>query len=224
MDSTLNNTWRPKNIIIIVIITVLINTLLFMGLPALTRIANRDRDTRKDTEYMLTARETPKPHEDLKEKRLRRKELKQIPKPKMASVSQRKLDTPKFAFDTSAGGVDGLAVAMMSTEGMDIDMDDFAFSLKDVDSPPRAIRTPPVNYPFAAKSKGLEGRVLVRIRVGVDGKATNIKAIRAEPPEVLEDFREEAEKAVARYRFEPARIGGEAVPVWALQPIAFELD
>lgn len=223
MDSTLYNAWRPKNIVIIVILTVVINAILFMGLPALTRIADRDRDTKADTQYMITAREEPKPPEDPKEKKLRRKELKQIPKPKMASASQQKLDAPKFAFDTGAGGVDGLAVAMMSTEGMDIKMDDFAFSLTDVDVPPRATRTPPVNYPYQARRKGLEGRVFVSIRIGVDGKATNIKAKRSEPPEVLEDFREEAEKAVARYRFEPARIGGEAVPVWALQPIVFKL-
>ena len=221
MDATLYTVWRPKHIVIIVIITVVINAMLFMGLPALTRIADRDRDTKLDTRYMLTARETPKPHEDPKEKKLRRKELKQIPTPKTASVSQRKLDTPKFAFDTDASSIDGLAVSVMPNEGIDINMDNFAFSLKDVDVPPRAIRTPPVNYPYKAKSEGLEGRVFVRIRVGVDGKATNIKAKRAEPPEVLEDFREEAEKAVARYRFEPAR--GEAVPVWALQPIVFEL-
>jgi protein TonB len=223
MDATLYTVWRPKNIVIIIILTVLINAILFMGLPALTRIADRDRNTKIVSQYMLTARETPKPHEDPKEKKLRRKALKQIPTPKIPSASQRKLDAPKFAFDTGEGSIDGLAVSIMSTEGMDINMDDFAFSLKDVDTPPRAIRTPPVNYPFKAKSEGLEGRIFVRIRVGVDGKATNIKAKRAEPPEVLEDFREEAEKAVARYRFEPARLGGEAVPVWALQPIVFEL-
>lgn len=223
MDTTLYTVWRPKNIVIIVILTVLINAILFMGLPALTRIADRGRDTKIDTEYMLTARETPKPSEEVKEKKLRRKELKQIPKPKMASASQRKSDAPKFAFDTSTGGVGGLEVAMMSTEGMDIDVGDLTFSLGDVDAPPRAIRTPPVNPPYKAVSKGLTGRVFVSIRVGVDGKATNIKAKRAEPPEVLEVFREAAEKGVARYRFEPARLGGEAVPVWAVQPINFEL-
>jgi periplasmic protein TonB len=92
-----------------------------------------------------------------------------------------------------------------------------------VDSPPRVIRAPPVSPPYEAVSKGLAGRVYVRVRVGIDGKATNIEAKRAEPPEVLEVFKETAEKAVARYRFEPARLGGEAVPVWAMQPITFEL-
>jgi TonB family protein len=142
----------------------------------------------------------------------------------MTSVSQQKLDTPKFAFDSSAGSAGGLEISMATPEGMEIDMGDFAFSLNDVDTPPRAIRTPPVIYPFAAKQKGLKGKVYVRIRVGVDGKATNIKATRSVPPEVLEDFREAAENAVARYRFAPARIGGEAVPVWASQPILFELQ
>ena len=154
---------------------------------------------------------------------MRRKELDRIPKPKMDSHPQRELDKHKFDFDRSADGDGGIAVAVMSTEGMDIDMGNFAFNLTDVDVPPKAIRTPPAIYPFAAKSKGLKGRVFVRIRVGVDGKPTNIKAKRAEPPDVFEAFKKAAEKAVAKYRFEPARIGGEAVPVWALQPINFEL-
>lgn len=224
MDSALYNAWQPKKLFKILIITTAINAVLFMGLPALTRIAERTRNIRKDSQYMITPRETPKPPEDPKEKRLRRKELKQIPKPKMADLSQQKLDAPKFAFDSNAGGTDGFEISMYTPKGMDIDMDDFAFSLKDVDNPPRAIRTIPPIYPFAARQKLLQGRIYVRIRVGVDGKATNIKAIRAEPPEVLEDFRDAAEKAVAKYRFEPARIGGEAVPVWASQPISFELN
>jgi protein TonB len=186
-------------------------------------MAERDWNTDTDTQYMITTREAPKPHEDVKEKKLRRKALKHIPKPTMSSVSKRKPDTPKFAFDTSAGGVEGLAVAVMPAEGMDIEIDDITLSIGDVDSPPRVIRAPPVNPPYEAVSKGIKGRVFVRIRVNVDGKASNIKAIRAEPPDVLEVFRETAEKGVARYRFEPARLGGEAVPVWATQPISFEV-
>ncbi len=224
MESTLYTVWRPKNIVIIFILTAVINAILFMGLPALTRIADRDRETRKESQYMLTAREAPKPHEEQKEKKLRQKELKRIPEPKMDSVLQQKPDAPKFAFDTSEGGAGGLAVEMVSTEGFDIDIDDLTFNLKDVDSPPRVIHAPPVIYPFSAMSKGLKGRVFVSIRVGVDGKATNIKAKRAEPPEVLDAFRDAAEEAVAKYRFEPARLGGEAVPVWALQPIIFDLN
>lgn len=224
MESTLYNVWRPRNIIIIVTFTVVINAVLFMGLPALTRMSERKRDNRTETRYMLTARDQPKPHEEQKERRLRRKELKQIPAPKMTSVTQQKLDAPKFAFDTSGSGVEGLEVAMAQTEGMNIDMGDLTFSLRDVDSPPRVVRAPPLIYPFKAKSLGLQGKVFVHIRVGVDGRATNIKAERAEPPEVLEEFREEAERAVSRYRFAPARLGGEAVPVWATQPIVFALD
>jgi protein TonB len=223
MNSSLYSVWRPKNIFIIVTLTVFINAVLFMGLPALTRIADRERNAKTETAYMLTSRNEPKNAEDAKEKRLRRKELKQIPRPKMTSSSQQKTDTPRFLFDTSGGGVEGLAVDVSPAEGMDINVGDLTFSLGDVDTPPRVIRAPPVNPPYNAISKGLTGRVFVRVRVGVDGKATNIKAIRAEPPEVLDVFGEAAEEGVARYRFEPARLGGESVPVWAVQPITFEL-
>ncbi len=224
MDSTSYTVWRPKNIAIIVILSVVINAVLFMGLPALTRIAERDREKKTESNYMLTSREAPKPVEDDKERRLRRKELKQIPKTKMADVSQQKAEAPRFAFDTSTDGIGGLAVSVASAEGMDIDVGDLTFSLGDVDTPPRVIRQYPVNYPYGAMNKGLRGRVFVKIRVGVDGKATNIEAKRAEPPEVLEVFGEAAEEAVSKYRFEPARLGGEAVPVWAWQPISFDMN
>ena len=224
MDTILYSVWRPKNIVIIVVFTIVINAVLFMGLPVLTRMADRERNTRVETQYMITAREAPKPHEVQKEKRLRQKALKQIPTPQMASVSQRKMDAPKFAFDMNTDGVGGLEVSVAPAERMNIDVKDLTFSIGDVDSPPRVIRSYPVNYPYGAMSKGLTGRVFVQIRVGVDGKATNIKAKKAEPPEMLEIFGEAAEEAVAKYRFEPARLGGEAVPVWAMQPINFDLD
>jgi protein TonB len=223
METASYTVWRPKNIVIIIISTLVINAVLFMGLPVLTRIADRERNTRVETQYMITARDTPKPREEQREKRLRQKELKQIPTTIMTNVSQQKIDAPRFAFDTSADGVGGLEVSVAPAEGMNIDVGDLTFSLGDVDTPPRVIREYPANYPFGALNKGLTGRVFVRVRVGVDGKATNIKAKRAEPPEVLEVFGEAAEEAVAKYRFEPARLGGEAVPVWALQPISFGL-
>ena len=224
METCIYSAWRPKNIAVIVFFTVLINALLFMGLPALTRMADRDRDVSQEGQYVLTAHAEPKPHEDRRERELRKKELKNIPTPKVTSVSPEKQNDLKFSLDTGGGG-DGYAldINLDPAEGMDIDAGDFGFKPGDVDTMPRLIRAPPVNYPFGARSSGLRGTVYVKILIGVDGKATNIKAKKADPPEALELFGEEAEKAVARYRFAPARIGGEAVPMWAQQPITFEL-
>ena len=223
METIIYSPWRFKKILIVVVMTMLINSLLFMGLPALTRMADRQWDTSKISEYVIASREAPKPKEDSRERRIRQKELTQIPKPIIVSNQLENIDKPIFNFDRSASGVGGIEIAMISPEGMDIGIDDVTLSIGDVDSPPRVIRAPPVNPPYAALSKGITGKVFVRVRVGVDGKATNIKALRAEPPESLEIFKETAEKGVARYRFEPARLGGEAVPVWAVQPINFEV-
>lgn len=224
METTVYNTWRPKNILIMVVVTLLINSILFMGLPALTRITDRDWGGGKKTDYIIETREAPKLKEDSREKEIRRKELKQIPKPEKITDKTENMDKPVFNFDRSASGTGGIEIAMTSPEGLSIGIDELTLSIGDVDSPPRVIRAPPVNPPYSAVSKGITGKVFVRVRVGVDGKATNIKALRAEPPEVLEIFAETAEKGVARYRFEPAKLGGEAVPVWATQPITFELE
>ena len=224
METTIYNTWRPKNILIIVVITMLINSAMFMGLPALTRMTDRGWGGGKKTDYIIETREAPKQKEDSREKRIRRKELTQIPKPKIISNKIENIDKPIFNFDRSTSGVGGIEIAVTSPEGLNIGIEDITLSIGDVDSPPRVIRAPPVNPPYAAVSKGITGKVFVRVRVGVDGRATNIKAVRAEPPEVLDIFRETAEKGVARYRFKPAILGGEAVPVWATQPINFELE
>ncbi len=225
METCIYSAWRPKNIAVVVILTVLINALLFMGLPALTRMADRDREVNREDLYVLATRAEPKPHEDRRETELRRKELENIPSPKAVSATADKQNDLKFSFDTGGGGgVNTLAINVAPAEGMEINADDFGFTPGDVDTLPRVIRAPPVTYPYGAISRGLRGTVYVKVLIGVDGKATNIKAKKADPPEVLEVFAEEAEKAVARYRFAPARLGGEAVPMWASQPITFDLN
>jgi TonB family protein len=224
METAVYTVWRPKNIVTIIFLTALINAVLFMGLPALTRMADRDREVKREEQYVLTPRVEPKLHEEQRDKELRLNELKQIPAPKMPDFTPEREDNLKFSLEGGTGYGEGLVINVEAPQGMEVDPGGFGFTPGDVDTMPRVIRAPPVNYPYGAISKGLRGTVYVKVLIGVNGKATNIKAKRAEPPEMLEVFGEEAEKAVARYRFAPATLGGESVPMWAQQPITFDLN
>jgi protein TonB len=65
-------------------------------------------------------------------------------------------------------------------------------------------------YPPAAKASGVEGMVVVRYGISIDGRVINARVDSAEPEGV---FEEAALKAVRSWRYNPAVIEGEPVPV-----------
>ena len=63
-------------------------------------------------------------------------------------------------------------------------------------------------YPPAARAAGIEGYVVVRYDVGIDGRVSNARVVSGEPGGV---FDESALQAVSRWRFsEPKRDGAPA--------------
>jgi len=226
MSSITYSVWGLRNLVFVVLVTALINVLLFAGLPWLTRVADRERDRKMVIPYLLTPRRAPKPIDAEKEKRLRKQELKQAPKPKSKSSSaKRKLDMPKFGFEFGEGGFgDGMAVAMIDAGSFGLDMDKFGFDLSQVDKAPRIIRKVLPMYPFNAKRQGLRGWIKIRCLVGKDGQATRIAAVEAKPKEILDVFGPVCVEAVKKYRFSPGEIGGDPVPTRVAFRIIFELD
>ncbi len=100
-------------------------------------------------------------------------------------------------------------------------MGDLVFAAADLDQPPRAtVRTPPI-YPYRARQRRLEGTVQVRFLVRRDGTVGDVIIESADPPGIFEDS---VREAVARWRFEPGRLAGEAVAAWVVMPITFDMD
>ncbi len=95
------------------------------------------------------------------------------------------------------------------------------FTTRMVDMPPRVMR--PVNpiYPFEAKADGIEGKVTLRFVVDENGNVQNPEVIKADPEGV---FDEAALDAIIRYRFVPAKLGGEAVKCYAVLPMGFKIN
>lgn len=78
---------------------------------------------------------------------------------------------------------------------------------------------PPV-YPLAARRNGAEGRVVLRVRVDVDGHAEAVEIVRSSGHDLLD---EAARRAVAAWRFVPGRLAGIPVPASVDVPVVFRL-
>ena len=105
----------------------------------------------------------------------------------------------------------------------DAGLDDRAIDVQvevQVDEKPRILRSPDPKYPEAARRANRETVVMVEFTVDVDGKPIDIKV--KEPKGF--GFDEAAIEAIERWRFIPAKKGGESVPMRVRQPIRFNLD
>lgn len=93
-----------------------------------------------------------------------------------------------------------------------------------VDVPPehRAdyLDNPKPHYPKFARDRGQQGRVLLAVRVGADGRPLTVRLERSSGFPLLDAA---AQEAVERWRFVPARRGQTPVEAWAQVPIAFGL-
>lgn len=76
-------------------------------------------------------------------------------------------------------------------------------------------------YPYHAYRNRVQGRVLCSFIIGTDGKVTHAEVIRSAQDETLD--REALRVIGAMPRWTPGKIGGRAVPVRVVLPIAFRL-
>ncbi len=86
-------------------------------------------------------------------------------------------------------------------------------------TPPRAIFAPDPNYSEEARQNKIQGTVVLWLVVGADGKPSNIKVSRS----VGHGLDEEAIEAVKRWKFEPATLNGQPVPVMINVEVNFRL-
>ena len=90
----------------------------------------------------------------------------------------------------------------------------------EVDVPVRLSRAFRPVYPPAAKAKGIEGKVVLRVSVSAEGKLLDVEVIRSSGSDLLDAA---ALKAVRRADFSPARRVGRAVETTIELPIQFLL-
>ena len=91
--------------------------------------------------------------------------------------------------------------------------------------PPRSdtayLRNPPPRYPLLARRRGLEGRVVLKVRVSAKGDPLSVKVAESSGHSVLD---RRARQAVREWEFEPARRGGRPVAGTVKVPVRFTLS
>jgi protein TonB len=80
---------------------------------------------------------------------------------------------------------------------------------------------PKPEYPRIARSRGWQGKVLLRVRVSTAGTSENIAVHRSSGHEILD---ESAIEAVKKWKFVPARRGDTPVASSVVVPILFSLN
>jgi protein TonB len=91
-------------------------------------------------------------------------------------------------------------------------------------TPPRFdaayLDNPPPAYPAPARRLGEQGRVVLRVHVSAEGLPRDIETAASSGSVRLDSA---ARAAVERWRFVPARQGGQSVAAWVLVPLNFSL-
>ena len=83
------------------------------------------------------------------------------------------------------------------------------------------LENPPPTYPPVSRKLGEVGRVLLRVRVSIDGRAEAVELATSSGSDRLDKA---ALDAVRRWRFVPARQAGVPVEAWVKVPLSFNLD
>lgn len=86
---------------------------------------------------------------------------------------------------------------------------------------PEIVSLYPLKYPYKAKEKGIEGRVILRFTVDTKGRVNDPQVISAKPEGI---FEKAAIYTVTRYRFKPAKKGGESVNSIVKLPVSFGIN
>jgi protein TonB len=86
-------------------------------------------------------------------------------------------------------------------------------------TPPVVLYGPEPAYPELARKARLQGRVVVQAAIGRDGEVAAVRLIKGLPLGLSEAVVE----AIRSWRFEPALLSGEPVPVYYNLTVLYEL-
>jgi protein TonB len=87
--------------------------------------------------------------------------------------------------------------------------------------PPSLFESHKPTYPGSARRRGAEGLVVIRARVGLDGRVVETRVERSSG---AEDLDRSAAQAVRGFRFHPGTRGSRPVEAWVNVPVRFSLN
>lgn len=145
-------------------------------------------------------------------------------KPKKKKKHQTAPPVPLVNLDSSLSGIEfdlpAFAIGSGVDESLIGDTSNVVMTGDTVDVVPRPVKRAPLDYPPRAKSKEIEGYVVLSLLIDKQGKVEKAKVIEASPEGVFDNS---ALRSIKRWNFEPAYFNGKPVKSWANQTIRFEM-
>lgn len=239
--------WRRHVLVVAVAIT--LNMLIFLTIPFLSQLREAAPEERPfaGTPTMVSMQPADDPETDSqnREKKPEPEKPQELPRPefepqKVEFSSPSPPDLPELELDMPEMDVGQIAVSQprepeqvqsspqpspaqdkQKPEPSKPAAKQAGFSMDQVDSSPRLTGRVNPTYPFQAKRRGIEGKVILRFLVDKKGQVSQVSVKDAQPEGT---FEQSAIKAVRQWQFEPAKKDGRLVAVWVEVPIRFELS
>jgi protein TonB len=98
---------------------------------------------------------------------------------------------------------------------------EFVFEAYELDQAPQPIIRIPPPYPYAARERGIEGAVQIKMLVTTEGTVGEVRILEARPEGV---FEESVRRTVPQWKFAPGKIRGKAVTAWVVTTVQFKLS
>jgi len=105
--------------------------------------------------------------------------------------------------------------------GLVVGEDAFVFDIDAVDTPPEPVFQVSPLYPLHLKNRGVEGEVVLAFTVTIDGAVNDITVTSAEPGDA---FVKTSIRTVEKWKFQPGKHDGKAVPVRVILPLKYSLQ
>lgn len=205
-----------KKTMLILIIWFIGIALVFVGVPLLNRFEVVREKTESGAIVDFTVPASP-PQPEKRERPPEQKRIIKSDQPALAplpnvggSLSGIVVEMPEY----TPGGVTEVSESILGDLDKDIVMTEDSVDKKPV------VRTRSLEYPERAKQRDIEGKVVVSVLIGTDGRVKNMKILESNPPGV---FDEAVLRSVPRWTFDPAQYKNRSVKVWATIPIDFSL-
>ena len=199
-----------------------LTVVLFLLLPVLQDIGKQ----KIDTDVLLTSVDTvePPPPPPAAQEKKEEPPPEEAPPPELTE-SAPPLDLSQLELALNPGMGDGMGgdfavkLSVAGADGGGMQSSDDIFSLADLDQAPRVVFQPAPQYPPEMKKKKMQGTVHVLFIVDKDGRVKEPRVQKSDNPA----FDNAALGAVKRWRFDPGKVGGEAVQFRMRVPITFAL-
>lgn len=222
------------NILITILLAALVNFLLFIFIPALSKIEQqRHERLNPGLAVTLSDKDLPKkkPPKEIKQKP-KEKKPKEMTRPEKGVLDQKKEMASKPKMNFKAPQLD-IPLDLDVQNGMGIQQPQVgpsnksggpglpaAFEFEEVDQPPKAMRKVMPVYPQEAKQNKIKGKVILRFLVNKKGNVEKAKVVFSKPKGIFED---KALEAIRKWKFKPGKYKEKPVRTWVMLPIDFEL-